>query len=107
MNKRGEVIVSAVRTAMGSLGGFLRDALHINLATTVMEEVCKRVSFSKDLLDVIQWGIVMPHTDEQGVAHNEALRAGIPDHVAAMQVNRACCPSMELKLGKRVIREST
>jgi len=105
MNKRDAVIVSAVRTAIGSFGGSLRNVLHINLATTVMDEVCKRVSFPKDLLDDIQWGIVMPRTDEQGVARDAALRAGIPDHVAAMQVNRACCSSMEaIRIASMAIR---
>jgi acetyl-CoA C-acetyltransferase len=70
-----------------------------------MDEVCKRVSFPKDLLDDIQWGIVMPRTDEQGVARDAALRAGIPDHVAAMQVNRACCSSMEaIRIASMAIR---
>ena len=95
MGKRDAVIVSGVRTPIGSYGGTLRDALHFNLATTVMEEVCRRVIFPKELFDDIYWGIVMPRTDEQGVARDAALRAGIPDHVPATQVNRACCSSME------------
>jgi acetyl-CoA C-acetyltransferase len=95
MSERDAVIVSGVRTPIGSYGGALRDALHFNLATTVMEEVCRRVGFSKDLLDDIYWGVVMPRTDEQGVARDAALRAGIPDHVPAVQINRACCSSME------------
>ena len=53
MNKREPVIVSAVRTPIGSFGGSLRDVLHERLAATVMEEVCKRAHFPKEELDDI------------------------------------------------------
>jgi acetyl-CoA C-acetyltransferase len=95
MDSRDAIIVSGVRTPIGSYGGALRSALQFNLASTVMKEVCGRINFPKELFDDIHWGIVMPRTDEQGVARDAAISVGIPDHVPAMQVNRACCSSME------------
>lgn len=95
MDKRDPVIVSAVRTPIGSFGGSLRDVLHTKLATLVMDEVCKRVNFPKEELDDVYWGVVYPRSDENGLARMALLEAGIPDHVPAVHVNRACCSSME------------
>jgi acetyl-CoA C-acetyltransferase len=95
MDTRDPIIVSAVRTPIASFGGALRDVLHEQLAGTVMAEVCDRVSFPKEELDDVYWGVVMVRSDENGLARGAALKAGIPDHVSAAQVNRACCSSME------------
>ncbi len=95
MDNNDPIIVSAVRTPIASFGGALRDILHQQLASTVMAEVCERVNFPKDELDDIYWGVVMVRSDENGLARCAALKAGIPDHVSAVQVNRACCSSME------------
>lgn len=95
MNERDPVIVSAVRTPIGDFGGSLRDLSHTKLAALVMDEVCKRVNFSKEDLNDVYWGVVMVRSDENGLARCAALEAGIPDHVSAVHVNRACCSSME------------
>ena len=70
-----------------------------------MEEVCKRVNFPKEKLDDIYWGVVMVRSDENGFARSAALTVGIPDHVSAVQVNRACCSSMEaIRIASMAIR---
>jgi acetyl-CoA C-acetyltransferase len=105
MSDRDPVIVSAVRTPIGSFGGSLKDLLHERLAATVMEEVCKRVSFPKEELDDVYWGVVMVRSDENGLARAAALTAGIPESVSAVQVNRACCSSMEtMRIASMAIR---
>lgn len=105
MDGRDPVIVSAVRTPIGSFGGAFRDVLHEKLASIVMEEVCKRVNFPKEELDDIYWGVVMVRSDENGLARSAALNAGIPDYVSAVQVNRACCSSMEaIRIASMAIR---
>ncbi len=105
MNDRDPVIVSAVRTPIGEFGGTLREFLNVQLAAVVMDEVCKRVSFSKEELDDVYWGIVMVRSDENGMARTAALKAGIPDYVSAVQVNRACCSSMEaIRIASMAIR---
>jgi len=95
MDDRDPVIVSAVRTPIGDFGGYLRDVSHKRLAATVMNEVCQRVNYPKEDLDDIYWGVVMVRSDENGLARSAALEVDIPDHVSAVQVNRACCSSME------------
>ena len=105
MREREPVIVSAVRTPIGSFGGSLKDVVHERLAATVMDEVCQRVNFPKEKLDDVYWGVVMVRSDENGLARSAALIAGIPDYVSAVQVNRACCSSMEaIRIASMAIR---
>ena len=89
------VIISAVRTAIGDFGGSLRSVLHEQLAVTVMKAVCERVNFPMESLDDVYWGVVMVRSDENGLARGAALKAGIPEHISQVQINRACCSSME------------
>jgi acetyl-CoA C-acetyltransferase len=105
MDSKDPVIVSAVRTPIGAFGGALRDVLNIDLATRVMDEVCRRVSFPKEEIDDVYWGLVMARSDENGMARSAVLKAGIPDYVSAVQVNRACCSSMEaIRIASMAIR---
>ena len=107
-NKRDAIIVSAARTPIGSFGGVLRDVSHTDLASLVMKEVCARANnFPKDKLDDVYWGMVMQRSDENGLARDALLKAGIPDHVSAVHINRACCSSMEaIRIGSMRIRLS-
>lgn len=105
MDKNDPIIVSAVRTPIGDFGKSLRDRSHTQLATLVMGEVCNRINFPKEELDDVYWGIVMARSDENGVARDAALTAGIPDHVPTAQLNRACCSSMEaIRIASMAIR---
>ena len=105
MGKRDPIIVSAVRTPIGDFGGSLRDVSHTKLAALVMDEVCRRANFPKEDLEDVYWGIVMPRSDENGVARAAALEAGIPDYVPTAQLNRACCSSMEaIRIASMAIR---
>jgi acetyl-CoA C-acetyltransferase len=105
MGSRDPIIVSAVRTPIGDFGQSLRDVSHTQLASLVMGEVCERVSFPKTELDDVYWGMVMPRSDENGLARCAVLEAGIPENVSAVHVNRACCSSMEaIRIGSMAIR---
>ncbi|MBW1836197.1 MAG: thiolase family protein [Deltaproteobacteria bacterium] len=105
MDNRDPIIVSAVRTPIGDFGQALRDVSHTKLAALVMDEVCKRADFPKEELDDLYWGVVMPRSDENGLARCAALEAGIPEHVSAVHVNRACCSSMEaIRIATMAIR---
>jgi len=95
MSNRDPIIVSAVRTPIGDFGSSLRNVLHEQLAVTVMDEVCKRASFPKEMIEDVYWGVVMVRSDENGLARAASLKAGIPMHASAVHVNRACCSSME------------
>jgi acetyl-CoA C-acetyltransferase len=105
MNERDAIIVSAVRTPIGDFGGALRDILHTQLAARVLDEVCKRANFPKDDIDEVFWGMVMPRSDENGMARAAILNAGFPDKIPTVQLNRACCSSMEaIRMASLAIR---
>jgi len=105
MDSKDPIIVSAVRTPIGDFGQSLRDVSHTQLASLVMGEVCERVNFPKTELDDVYWGMVMPRSDENGLARCAVLEAGIPENVSAVHVNRACCSSMEaIRIGSMAIR---
>jgi len=94
-DKRDPIIVSAVRSPIGTFGGGLTPILHTDLAAQVMKAVCERVNFPKEKLNDIYWGCVMQRGDENGLARTAELKAGIPDSVPCVQLGRACCSSME------------
>ncbi len=105
MNANDPVIVSAVRTPIGSFGGVFKNQTHTRLASLVMDAVCKRVDFPKNKIEDIFWGIVMQRCDENGLARGAALKAGIPEETAAAQINRACCSGMDaIRIGSQAIR---
>jgi acetyl-CoA C-acetyltransferase len=105
MNKRDAIIVSAVRTPIGDFGGALKDLSHTKLAALVLDEVAKRVNFKKENVTDLFWGMVMARSDENGLAREAVMTAGYPDSVATVQLNRACCSSMEsIRLASMYIR---
>lgn len=105
MDKRDPVIVSAVRTPIGDFGGALKSVSHTELGALVLDEVVKRVNFSKEDVSDVFWGVVMVRSDENGLARAAVLSAGYPDYVATAQLNRACCSSMEaIRIGSAYIR---
>lgn len=105
MNDRDPIIISAVRTPIGDFGESLRDVSHTKLASLVLNEVCQRVNFPKEDVDDVYWGVVMPRSDENGLARAAVLEAGFPDKVPTVQLNRACCSSMEaIRIATMAIR---
>lgn len=86
------VIVSAVRTPFGKLGGILKDMNIIDLGASVIKEVIKRVGIDSADIDEVYMGKNMPDS-ERSIARQVALKAGLPETVNATTVDRACCSS--------------
>src|SRR5499425_435242 len=92
------VIVSAVRTPVGrAYKGTLRATRPDDLAALVIKEAIARVSglAAADVDDVIL-GCAMPE-GEQGmnVARIASLRAGLPEEVSALTINRFCSSGLQ------------
>jgi acetyl-CoA C-acetyltransferase len=94
-DKRDAIIVSAVRSPIGAFGGGLRDVSNVDLSSQIMRAACERVNFPKEKLDDLYWGSVMQRGDENSLARDAELKAGIPYTTPVVQVSRACCSSME------------
>ncbi|MFX0184441.1 MAG: acetyl-CoA C-acyltransferase, partial [Candidatus Hodarchaeota archaeon] len=80
------VIVSAVRTAIGSFGGTLKDFQSPNLAANVMKAAIDRVGIHNlfTQVDDVRFGCCVEDNRFMNVARIAALRASIPKEVPAV-----------------------
>jgi len=84
------VIVSAVRTAVGRLGGGLRDVEPEDLAKIVINEAMIRAGVEPGEVDEVIMGQAKQSADAANLARVAALKAGIPVEVPAYTVMRQC-----------------
>ena len=84
------VIVSAVRTPIGSFGGSLATVSAADLGAIVIAEAIKRAGIAPDKVDETIMGCVLQGGLGQGVARQAAVKAGIPVEKPAYTVNMIC-----------------
>ncbi len=87
---REVVIVSAVRTAIGSFGGSLKDVPAAELGSIVIKEAVNRAKIKPELVEEVVMGNVIQAGQGQNVARQAAVRAGLPVEVPAMTINKVC-----------------
>jgi acetyl-CoA C-acetyltransferase len=91
MAQREVYIVAAVRTAIGSFGGALKDVPLSDLATLVVREALGRSGVPADRIDHLVMGNVIPNEPRDAyLSRIAALNAGIPKETPAFNVNRLC-----------------
>ncbi|HQG54248.1 MAG TPA: acetyl-CoA C-acetyltransferase [Thermoleophilia bacterium] len=93
MSDNDIVILSAVRTAQGRFQGGLSDTPAQELGAIVMKEALDRAGVKGDQLDEVIFGNVIQAGLGQNVARQAELKAGIPQEVPAITVNRVCVSS--------------
>ncbi|MEW6420883.1 MAG: thiolase family protein, partial [Deinococcota bacterium] len=94
---RDAVIVSAVRTPVGrGVKGTLANTRPDDLAALVLNEAVKRAGVDPAAVEDVYLGCAIPEA-EQGlnVARLAALRAGMPDSVGGVTVNRFCASGLQ------------
>ena len=84
------VIVSAVRTAGGRIGGSLKDVQPEDLARVVIEAAVERAGVEPAAIDEVIIGQAKQSADAANLARVAALRAGLPVEVPAYTVMRQC-----------------
>lgn len=84
------VIVSAVRTAVGSFNGGLASVSAVDQGAIVIEEALKRAGISGSIVDEVFMGNVLQAGLGQNPARQAAVKAGIPDTLPAMTINKVC-----------------
>lgn len=89
------VVVSAVRTAIGTMGGTLKDVHPADLGATVIKEAIKRAGISPETVDEVVMGCVGQVSENAFIARMCALRAGLPESSTALTVNRLCGSGLE------------
>lgn len=84
------VIVSAVRTAIGSFGGALKNIDAITLGQTAVEGAIDKIGLDKNLIDEVIFGCVLQGGQGQGVARQVALKSGLNVTTPATTINMIC-----------------
>ncbi|MBV7275727.1 acetyl-CoA C-acetyltransferase [Clostridium thailandense] len=87
---REVVIVSAVRTAIGSFGGTLKDVPAIDLGAIVIKEAINRAGVKSEAVDEVIMGNVLQAGLGQNPARQAMVKAGLPVEVPAMTINKVC-----------------
>lgn len=87
---REAVIVSAVRTPIGSFGGSLKDVPAVRLGAIAAKEAMKRANVKPEMIEEVIFGSVLQAGLGQNVARQVSVEAGIPVEVPSMTVNKVC-----------------
>ncbi|WP_027701779.1 acetyl-CoA C-acetyltransferase [Metaclostridioides mangenotii] len=84
------VILSAVRTPIGSLGGALKDVSAVDLGSIAAKEAIKRANIKSHMIDEVLIGNVLSAGLGQNVARQVAIKSDIPVEVPALAINKVC-----------------
>src|SRR5437667_196564 len=87
---RESVIVSAVRTPTGKFLGALKAFTAPQLGALVVADAVRRAGIDPAIVDECIMGNVVTAGEGQNPARQAALHGGLPDHVAAMTINKVC-----------------
>jgi 3-oxoadipyl-CoA thiolase len=100
------VIIDAVRTPIGALGGGLAAVRPDDLAALVLQASVRRTGIDPTLIDEVYLGCSnQAGEDNRNVARMAVLLAGFPVEVAALTVNRLCASGLAaVNLAARAIR---
>ncbi len=88
--KKDVVIVSAVRTPVGSFGGSLVKKSAVDLGVVAAKEVIKRAGIPADIIDEVIVGNVLGAGLGQNVARQISIGAGLPVETSAFSINKVC-----------------
>lgn len=89
------VIVSAVRTPMGSFNGAFSQMPATKLGSLVIAEALKRVHLPPECVDQVYMGCVLSAGLGQAPARQASIGAGIPHSIGATTVNKVCGSSLQ------------
>jgi len=96
MSKREVVVLSAVRSAIGTFGGALADIEPHELAGIVMKEAIARSGVDPKQINYVTVGNCIPTDPRYAyVARVASIQAGLPMDSVAMAVNRLCSSGLQ------------
>ena len=94
MNKK-VVIVSAVRTPIGSFMGALSSVPATKLGATAIKGALDKINLDPKEVDEVLMGNVVQAGNGQAPARQAAIYAGIPDTVPCTTINKVCASGMK------------
>ena len=92
---RDVVIASAVRTAVGTFGGALRDIPAVELGKIAVQEALKRAKIKPEQVEEVILGNVLTAGQGQNPARQVLIRSGIPKEVPATTINKVCASGLK------------
>ncbi|WP_462392245.1 thiolase family protein, partial [Clostridium cadaveris] len=84
------VIASAVRTALGTFGGTLKSTPAVDLGALVIKEALAKAGVNASEVDEVVMGNVLQAGLGQNTARQATVKAGLPEEVPAMTINKVC-----------------
>ena len=102
------VIVDAIRTPIGALGGVLASVRPDDMAALVIKEIIQRNKLDPALVEEVFFGCAnQAGEDNRNIARMAALLAGLPVEVAGVTVNRLCASGLNaINQAARAIKAS-
>jgi acetyl-CoA C-acetyltransferase len=99
------VIVSAVRTPVGSFGGYYKDVPATELGTHAIRAALERAGVAPDEVEEVILGCVLQAGLGQNPARQAAMGAGIPKEVPSTTINMLCGSGLKsVALAAQMIR---
>ncbi len=99
------VVISAVRTPMGSFGGSLKDFSSFDIGAVSIKEAVRRSTINPENIDEVILGSCRQAGNGPNPARTAAVKGGIPKSVPVVTLNMACPSGMKsLSLASQVIR---
>ncbi len=89
------VLLSGVRTAIGTLGGALAETPASDLAAAVIREAVARAGIEPAQVDQVILGCVGQVAEDAYIARHASVKAGMPIETPAYTVNRICGSGLE------------
>ena len=89
------VLLSGVRTAIGTLGGALSETPASDLAAEVLREAVSRAGVEPEQVDQVVLGCVGQVAEDGYISRHAAVKAGLPIGTPAYTVNRICGSGLE------------
>ena len=83
-------ITSALRTAVGSLGKYLKNVKAEDLGSAVISQTIKKSKLKSEEIDEVIMGQVLTGGSGQNTARQAAMKSGIPKEKPAYVVNQVC-----------------
>ena len=90
MKEKSIVITSALRTAIGSFNGALKNMQAHDLGKFVIKESIKNSKLKLDEIDEVIMGQVLTSASGQNPARQAAINAGVPIEKTAHVINQVC-----------------
>ena len=105
MELQEAVIVSGARTPVGRFGGAFKDVSAPDLGATAIRAALERAGITADMVDEVVLGNALQATEAGYAARLASLRAGVPEEVPTIAINRQCSSGLEaINMAAQLVR---